>query len=266
MATSQNTGGGINPQPSNSYPELPVIPYQQTSVDMAFVITFATTIIPVYGLEAIRTTYCIFRNESGNGKLGVNNNYAGIQADVGRWQGLTGAVATCVRVDGAGDNRRFICFDADDGYKISFEFTCQKIVQRGMYIGAPGVTNAVGLVQVYFDKWVANPKEFTDDNRDNFIKLYTQATQVFKSSAINTSDVIKAVQRHLGLDDDGNAGKLTWGAIYNAIVGNFAETEDVPTLIIAVQDALHANLTGTADNATWLAVADRLGINTTGAV
>lgn len=79
---------------------------------------------------------------------------------------------------------------------------------------------------------------------------------------MNTTDIIKAVQRQLGLDDDGDAGKLTWGAIYKTIVGNFAETEDVTTLIVAVQDALDVAVTGIANDNTWLVLADRLGIST----
>jgi len=179
MANTKNTGGS-NAEVNNSYPGLPVVLYLHTSIDMAKVVAFAQSIIGKYGIEPVRTTYCIFRNESGNGKFGVNNNYAGIQADVGVWDGLTGAVATCVRVDGAGDRRRFICFDEQDGYQISFEFTCQKVVQRHMYIGAAGVTGTDELVQAYFDKWVANPKEFTQDNINNFKSLYKQSIQTFK--------------------------------------------------------------------------------------
>jgi peptidoglycan L-alanyl-D-glutamate endopeptidase CwlK len=33
------------------------------------------------------------------------------------------------------------------------------------------------------------------------------------------TDTIKAVQRKLGLDDDGSPGPLTWGAIYERVVG-----------------------------------------------
>jgi hypothetical protein len=33
-----------------------------------------------------RASYVMFRNESGNGAKGINNNYCGAQADSGRWQ------------------------------------------------------------------------------------------------------------------------------------------------------------------------------------
>lgn len=182
MCAAKNTSGNSGSTAvDNYYPELPVIAYKHTTITMAAATRFAKTLISTYGLEAVRTTYCIFRNESGNGSQGVNNNYAGLQADVGRWDSLTGAIATCLLVDSVGDERRFICFSARKGYKISFEFTCSKVVERNMYIGAPGVNNSDDLVQAYFDKWVADPKEFTQDNIDNFKQLYNQSLKTFKS-------------------------------------------------------------------------------------
>ena len=73
----------------NYYPQLPEIPYQKTSIDMGAVVVHAKSMIGTYPKEVIRTAYCEFRMESGNGKDGVNNNYAGIQADCGVWEGLT---------------------------------------------------------------------------------------------------------------------------------------------------------------------------------
>lgn len=160
----------------NSYPDLPVIPYKHTSIGMPYVVAFAKTLVPVYGLEVVRTAYCMFRNESGNGQFGVNNNYSGIQADCGVWTGLTGAIATCIKKDGAGDLRRFICFD-EQGYKTSFDFTCKKVKERGMYIGAKGVNNSSDLVHAYFKKWVGT--EETTDNIKNFTSLYNSAVKVF---------------------------------------------------------------------------------------
>lgn len=40
---------------------------------------------------------------------------------------------------------------------------------------------------------------------------------------------IRAVQRELGLDDDGIAGRLTWAAIHEAIVGPVPEPSPLPT-------------------------------------
>ena len=153
----------------NSYPLIPVIPYQKTSIGMPFVVTFARTLIGKYSKDTVRMAYAIFRNESGNGNNGVNNNYAGIQADVGEWENLPGApVATCTKTDNAGDGRRFLCFSDQDGCKISFELLCIKIQQRNMV-----------TVQDYFDHWVCNPKEETAQAKSDFQSLLNSAEKVF---------------------------------------------------------------------------------------
>lgn len=108
--------------------------------------------------------YVIFRNESGNGLHGDNNNYGGIQADSGRWTNLPGTpVATMVKRDSGGDMRRFLCF-GDDGYKISFELACIKIQERNMT-----------TVDDYFKKWVRNPKSDTPQARQNIQSLLHSA-------------------------------------------------------------------------------------------
>ena len=153
----------------NSYPLLPVIPYQKTSIGMPFVVAFARTLISKYTKDTLRMAYAIFRNESGNGSLGVNNNYGGIQADVGQWENLPGLpIGTCVQTDNAGDGRRFLCFSDTDGYKISFELLCIKVQQRKMV-----------TVQDYFDKWVCNPKEETSKAKKDFQSLLDSSEKVF---------------------------------------------------------------------------------------
>ena len=157
----------------NYYPQLPEIPYQKTSIDMGAVVVHAKSMIGTYPKEVVRTAYCEFRMESGNGKDGVNNNYAGIQADCGVWEGLdlTHATGTMVKKDGNGDIRRFICFD-EYGYQICFNFLCYKMQERGVYIGAPGINTPEDLAQAYEEKWVANPSENTPGNRADFESLY----------------------------------------------------------------------------------------------
>lgn len=150
----------------NSYPELPEISFQRTKCDMNNIIAFAKTLIPKYSLDTVRMAYAIFRNESANGTKGVNNNYAGVQADVGRWKNLPGdPIATCVKIDSGGDNRRFLCF-GEDGYKICFELLCVKITSRKMV-----------TVQDYFDKWVGNPNA-TGEHKKNFQSLLNSAAKV----------------------------------------------------------------------------------------
>ncbi len=151
----------------NSYPELPEIPFQRTSIEMPLVVVFAKTLLGKYAKEYLRMAYAIFRNESANGKKGVNNNYGGIQADVGRWKNLPVLpIGTCVKVDSGNIARRFLCFDTD-GYKASFELFCIKAAQRNM------VTS-----KDYFDKWVSNPNPGTLAI-NSFNSLLSSAAKVF---------------------------------------------------------------------------------------
>ncbi len=96
----------------NSYPELPQMPYQRTSVDMKEVIAYIKTL--EVSSEVKIAMYVMFRMESGNGKSGINNNYGGIQADSGRWapeleKHMTGTVVK--KENGTGKVRRFIAFE-----------------------------------------------------------------------------------------------------------------------------------------------------------
>lgn len=130
----------------NSYPELPEIPYQKTSIPIEKVVEYGKTL--GFSKKVLSMAYAIFRNESANGSRGVNNNYAGIQADVGKWTNLPGdPIGTCVKIDSGGANRRFLCF-GEDGYKISFALLCAKVEKRGMF-----------TAQDYFAKWVGNTKQ-----------------------------------------------------------------------------------------------------------
>lgn len=134
----------------NLYPELPEVEYKRTSVEMPLIVLFAKSLVGKYPSTSIRMAYAIFRNESANGKKGVNNNYGGIQADNARWKGLPGEpIATCVKIDSGNVARRFLCFPDDTGYKISFELMVIKATERKMVTAAD-----------YFKKWVGkvNPK------------------------------------------------------------------------------------------------------------
>lgn len=151
----------------NAYPELPEIEFKRTKADMNLVIAFAKSLVGKYTIDTVRMAYAIFRNESANGTKGVNNNYAGIQADVGRWKSLPGTpIATCTKVDSGNANRRFLCFSDQDGYKICFELLCVKITSRGMV-----------SVDDYFNKWVGNPNA-TSEHKKNFQSLLNSAAKV----------------------------------------------------------------------------------------
>jgi len=162
----------------NYYPQFPEVPYKKTSVDMPTVIAFAKALIGKYPLEVVRAAYIIFRNESGNGQYGVNNNYIGLQADNAAWEGLdvSNIIGTSVKKDNAGEVRRFICFN-DKGYQTSFDFLCYKVQQRGIYIGADGVKTPDDLAMQYELKWVANAPENTPANRAGIVSMYNSAVR-----------------------------------------------------------------------------------------
>ena len=149
----------------NFYPELPEVEYKQTTIGMPFVVMFAKSLIGKYSLDTVRMAYVIFRNESANGKSGVNNNYIGLQADNAKWEGLPmeNVIGTCVKTDNAGDSRRFICFNWD-GYKVCFDFLCYKVQQRN-------ITD----YKSYQEHWVSNPKEDTPQAHSDFVSLYNSA-------------------------------------------------------------------------------------------
>lgn len=119
---------------ANFYPELPKIPYQRTSVEMGAVVYYLKN--KKAPLEVRRAAYMIFRNESGNGKCGVNNNYGGIQADSGRWQpdALSAYFAGVSeqKENLTGKQRLFLCFQS---YTSFLDFLIDKIQDKGLFIG-----------------------------------------------------------------------------------------------------------------------------------
>lgn len=157
----------------NFYPSFPELPYKQTSIEMPLVVVFARQLVGKYNKEVVRAAYCVFRNESSNGKAGVNNNYIGLQCDNAIWQGLNNynITGTCIKRDGNNQVRRFLCFNSM-GYENCFEFLCFKLNQRGVFIGAKGVTDSDTLYDSYEAKWVSNPSENTKAARENFVSLY----------------------------------------------------------------------------------------------
>ena len=165
----------------NFYPQFPEISYKRTKIDMTTVVLFARSIVGKYPKEVVRMAYAIFRNESGNGSLGVNGNFAGIQADNDIWTGLDlkNVVGTCIKTDGNNETRRFLCFN-DNGYQTSFDFLCFKIQQRNMYaeVTTPGnldeetfIPIATNLYHLYQQKWVSNPSEDTADALKNLLRI-----------------------------------------------------------------------------------------------
>jgi len=92
LTANNNTGGGggntscagiDKTNRSGKWKNLPVIPYQQTSVNTADVANYLKSKGNSIDSSVKRATYAIFIIESGNGKKGINNNYIGLQTDGG---------------------------------------------------------------------------------------------------------------------------------------------------------------------------------------
>lgn len=170
----------------NFYPEKPEIPYKKTKVPMEDIITYLQSLsIPV---EIKRITYVVFRNESFNGKSGVNNNYAGIQADNARWAAKfdESIVATCVQKENNGKVRRFVCFRS---WHDSLNMTIDRMKGRGIYVGGFAsryakmkVEDSEDLVRAYYKEWVKGDFEAepTILAAKNFRSMYSQAVELFK--------------------------------------------------------------------------------------
>lgn len=178
--------------PHNAYTDKPEIAFVQTQVSVSDVYDYlgALTFIP---LEARRTAAVMFLNESGNGKKGINNNYAGIQADGNRltpeWElKVTGTV---VLTDRSGKLRRFVAFGS---WQDSVLFTVTKVYKRGVYIGGTAkpysglvVDSANNLSRAYYKEWVVGRGDAEPDNTHtrNFLALYNSVQKNITDSWLN---------------------------------------------------------------------------------
>lgn len=170
----------------NAYPELPSLPYMPTSVAMAEVIgALAVIEAPV---EVKRSAYVMFRNESGNGKSGINNNYVGAQADSGRWPDKLTPLFYGVVIkeeNQTGKTRLFLAFRDLSG---CLSFLCERVQSRGLYVG--GTTHLVLTMDVgtptdlcvaYTREWVKGSATAEPDAQamSNFLSMFSQAAAFF---------------------------------------------------------------------------------------
>lgn len=172
---------------TNSYPEFQVLPYQPTTIKMADVVTAIQKMDE--DKEVKRMAYIMFRNESGNGQHGINNNYCGIQADSGRWTGVDeSTIAGVVQKveNGTGKTRLFLAFKDVTGC-LSFLFA--KVKQRGLFIG--GDTHVIWhehiddlneAARAYIKEWVRGSvnAEPTPAELQGFCSMYRQAAGYFQ--------------------------------------------------------------------------------------
>ncbi|MCC6634776.1 MAG: hypothetical protein IT251_04670 [Chitinophagaceae bacterium] len=165
--------------PRNAYPDKPVLAYSKTTISMEEVYKFLNELSNI-PLEAKRTAAVMFRNESGNGTKGINNNYAGVQADGNRlsaeWDNRV--AGTIVIEDSTGKTRRFVAFNT---WQDSLLFTVKKVQARGVYIGATAkpysnlkVDTLKNLSRAYYKEWVTGigNSEPNADHNKTFEQLY----------------------------------------------------------------------------------------------
>jgi hypothetical protein len=170
---------------TNAYPELSQLAFERTSVAMADVVAAlkASTAL----LEVKRAGYVMFRNESGNGSKGINNNYIGVQADSGRWpDSFTDSFAGTVTVNenATGRLRIFLAFKTLAG---NIDFLLNRVLTRGLFVG--GHTHLVltmdvddedALARAYHKEWVTGSanSEPSADEMSSFLSMYHQAVNL----------------------------------------------------------------------------------------
>lgn len=173
--------------PKNAYPELPELPYQHTTVTMLDVIAYLHVL--TVATEVKRAAYILFRNESANGTKGINHNYAGVQADGGRWPAQWDAaiVGTVVLTEnGTGKKRRFVAFRH---WQDSVDFLVDRVESRGLYVGGTThlvvqmhVANDHDLARAYTKEWVIGSAAAEPNAQalSSFLSMYGQAAALFR--------------------------------------------------------------------------------------
>ncbi|PUZ25004.1 hypothetical protein DCC81_11870 [Chitinophaga parva] len=171
---------------TNAYTDKPFLPYMRTSVEMGAVVKYLQGLaVPA---EVKRAAYIMFRNESGNGRSGVNNNYAGVQADGARWpEKWDNRIQGVVKKgeNGTGNQRLFVAFGS---WQDSVDFLVDRVEQRGLYVGGTPhlilhmrIDNEVELSDAYLKEWVHGSAKYmpTDKERNNFASMYKQSKELF---------------------------------------------------------------------------------------
>ena len=170
----------------NYYPELPVIDYHKTSIEMGAVVS-ALKYFDVCK-EVRIAAYIIFRIESGNGKYGVNNNYIGAQADNNRWPDSLNQyiIGTAVKKENmTGKERRFLAFKDVSG---SLAFLIDRILSRGLYVGGHcnviadmDINDAQDWAVCYYRSWVTGSKtaKIPESERNGILSMYRAGEKIF---------------------------------------------------------------------------------------
>lgn len=169
----------------NYYPEKPVVQYRKTTVEMGAVVAYLQSLqMPA---EVKKAAYIMFRNEGANGKAGVNNNYIGAQADVGRWPAKwdNKIVGVLYKRDSGAVMRWFLAFHA---WQDSIDFLVDRVQSRGLHIGGHPTKYAhidpqhpEELCLVYYREWVKGSADYlpTEKQTRDFLSMYRQAEKIF---------------------------------------------------------------------------------------
>lgn len=174
------------PAVPNAYPEIPALAYCQTSVAMTDVVAHLQGL--AIDPQIKRATYIVFRNESANGRSGINDNFVGAQADGNRWPARLDPLfsGTVVKAEnGTGRERVFLAFHSWRG---SVEFLVDRVRERGLFIG--GTTHLVlkmairtpeDLARAYLKEWVRGSAaaEPDADALAGFLSMFRQAQEFF---------------------------------------------------------------------------------------
>ncbi len=173
-------------QVANKYPELPTVPYKKTSTSMSDVVAYIAK-LPI-SIAVKVAVYTVFCNESANGAKGVNENYAGIQADNSRWPDNISklAIATTVIAENmTGKQRRFLVFN---DFKASVDFLSDRSQSRGLYVGGTPhlyyfdkISDRNEWVLAYWREWVMGAKTSNPpaDEKSYLLKIYARGIQLF---------------------------------------------------------------------------------------
>jgi len=170
----------------NFYSTFPERPYYKSSVEMGEVVA-ALKAFPVSKGVKI-ACYVIFRNESANGKSGINNNYCGFQADSGRWpiqldKYITGWTAVNERM--TGKRRLFLTFADVSG---SLAFLIDRIESRGLFVGGTCnvikhgyIADADDWCRFYWASWVTGDADakIPSNELKGLMSMYAQGGRVF---------------------------------------------------------------------------------------
>ena len=171
----------------NAYPELPEIPYVRTTVGMPDVVARISQ--AAVSVHIKRAAYVIIRNESTSGQDGINDNYAGLQADgdprPAQWTPLI--AGTCITNEHTtGNLRRFLCFRV---WTDCMDLTIALVGDRGIYVGGVAhpycgsfpIHSIDSWPDGYYKEWVAGDANarISDSDKQDLLREYRDAVRLF---------------------------------------------------------------------------------------